>query len=493
MFKFKSFLLIGASIISMTSCENSQSNHSKIGEQIISQKEVNAPFSSLEIKRTSYGIDAEKGGVIKHKTGSVITIGPNSFVTEDNQPVKGNLEVMYREFHTPGEIIASGVNMWYNPNNDPNNKDAKPMMNKAGFDFFAQNVEVKKSDSSFFESAGMMEITASQNGKPLKVAVNKTIDIKMASFKNPTNFNLYSYSQNSETWTTMDTKKTVEENQEYIAEKKKLDELEVVTPLNPETATKGEPLFDLDVDYKNFPELKGFQSVMWQYAGKDKAENIKNHNQVFNKTWDKIKIEAVEPNLYCMTLNRHRTDIKKDVEMKAEVRPIVTGKDVEKAKMNFAKAVEQYKIKELEKNKVLESINAIAKFYVNYPISTLGYYNCDHPLPLGDMVIEGQISLPEGYENGKGKTFAIDIETKSVARVMYGTSNLSLKKGRIYAFFTFCIGKAVVWFSPDEFRKKVLGRRHYRNNLEFSKTDFIINSSQDIDRFIVLYCQEQHS
>ena len=124
-----------------------------------------SPFNGngLDVKFNAWEMDADQAKVFKLKNGSNIHVPAGAFINKFGQPVKGKVEIKYREFHNAADIIASGIPMHYD---------------SAGTRYH-------------FESGGMFEIRGNQNGEPVFLANGKNIDVNMVSYNKDENFNHY--------------------------------------------------------------------------------------------------------------------------------------------------------------------------------------------------------------------------------------------------------------------------------------------------------------
>jgi len=90
----------------------------------------------------SANLDATIGGTIETiDSKSLLHFPGNSLVTKDGRPVNGLVEIRYREYRNPGQMAYSGIPMTYEEN---------------GLDYN-------------FNSAGMIEVRAFQNGQELQM------------------------------------------------------------------------------------------------------------------------------------------------------------------------------------------------------------------------------------------------------------------------------------------------------------------------------------
>ena len=104
------------------------------------------PIKGLNVHYTTYKVIAEKGATLDYKTGSKIIIPKNAFTDSNGNLLKGEVELRYREFHDAVDFFVSGIPMTYD---------------SAGVKYQ-------------FESAGMVEVLAYQNGKQVNMAPKKS-------------------------------------------------------------------------------------------------------------------------------------------------------------------------------------------------------------------------------------------------------------------------------------------------------------------------------
>ena len=95
----------------------------------------------------NFSVSASNGGTIYGKKGSVISIPPNAFVTQNGLPVNGNVDIRIKEIFTNSDMIFSGI------------------------------FPVSKGD--IINSGGEIFVSASQNGNTLRVANGKYLAVDM--------------------------------------------------------------------------------------------------------------------------------------------------------------------------------------------------------------------------------------------------------------------------------------------------------------------------
>ena len=219
---------------------------------------VSPALPGIDIADTTYKMDAAEGGNFLYSTGSVIRVPEGAFLDSAGNVAKGNVEIRYREFHDPGDIFLAGIPMTYD---------------SAGQRFH-------------FESAGMLEITAWQNGKMLTANPASPIKVDMASNSDENKFNVYYLD-------------TVKKNWNFIAKDKPLivgfakdstkndsvkSTASITVPLPPRKADKEKPSFSIKYDPTEFPELNAYKGTRFE---------VDESKTPYNKEDKKVKWEDV--------------------------------------------------------------------------------------------------------------------------------------------------------------------------------------------------------
>lgn len=127
------------------------------------QREFTSPIEGLDVPRHVFEIDAEKANNLQLKSGTQINIPPHAFTHANGKKVEGQVQIAYREFHDGLQVLASGI---------PLTSNDKPM-----------------------ETAGIFDIQAYQDGKPLRLA--STITVRLASFTNEPGYSYFRLASHS--------------------------------------------------------------------------------------------------------------------------------------------------------------------------------------------------------------------------------------------------------------------------------------------------------
>lgn len=129
---------------------------------------INPPLPGLEKQFQVYTINPMIPCTVTTKSGAQIRIPANAFADENGKTVRGEIQVAFRDYYKPLEILLSGIPMNYD---------------SAG-------------TSYHFETDGMFEIQAKQNGKELSVANNKNIEVDVPATPGSSGFSLYNLQDN---------------------------------------------------------------------------------------------------------------------------------------------------------------------------------------------------------------------------------------------------------------------------------------------------------
>lgn len=309
--------------------ENKSTQTPVTDEKTITYKEdspcIKPPIKEADIPFTSYLIKNEEGGKIVHHSGSEINLEAGIF-TLDGKPVVGDVEIRYREFRDPADFILSGIPMTYD---------------SAGTKYH-------------FESAGMLEIRAYQDGK--EVQINKEIEVNFASDYNDTKYNFYKLDETKDNWVCLGKDKVSEDkrvdsgNNDVFVDSKviagKEEELEEVKkeiallinqkPSAPNKWNKNNYSFKLDILEEEFPELVALSVDRFEVS----PEETKFSQKIFDTDWEDVKLEknAKTDELQIVLSKGTRKN-------KYVVYPVFEGKDYTERKSKFDSEFKSYSAK----------------------------------------------------------------------------------------------------------------------------------------------------
>lgn len=154
-------------------------------DEVLATSTVNPPFKSLQPQYMIVKLTVDSVYKYQHHTGTEIVFTQNSLTDTAGNPVKGNIELYYREYHNASDIFLSGIPMTYQANNDE-----KP-----------------------FVSAGMFDIKAKQGDMDLKINPQEGVLIKMASYHNGADYPLFELDSVSGKWRFVDNVEPIVNNE----------------------------------------------------------------------------------------------------------------------------------------------------------------------------------------------------------------------------------------------------------------------------------------
>ncbi len=327
------------------------------------------PSQKLNVPYNSYKVNAQKGGELAHHTipmaiGTKIKVPKNAFVNKEGKEIIGDIEIKYREFHNQADIIASGIPMTYD---------------SAGTQYT-------------FESAGMFDVKGYQNGEEVFLKQGKPLTVEMNSIYTDDSYNQYYLDTVNHNWQVIkhDTPLTVPtappenkpaekaQSEKEIQLVKKIEHVPIqidsvktvyekkITalpqpkqPNKPAKAT-GRPQFELEVEYKDFPELAAFKNAVFEVGN----ENKNYTKELHSVTWSSAIVSAgpQKGKNYLLTLKT------KSREEKLIVYPVLTGADYEKAAEVYKKKFTEYNSlldkREADEKKLKDEMAAKQKAYL---------------------------------------------------------------------------------------------------------------------------------
>ena len=338
------------------------------------------PLSKVNVPYNELIVDASKGGNLSLDNGTVIEIPKDAFVDKNGQPVTGEVEIAYREFHNAAEIIASGI----------------PMTDKSG--------------EKYMQTAGMFEVKGSVADEAVEIANGKSLNVKMASFvEDGQNYDFFLFDEATGEWQTQGTAQP-EKNTVKAAKLKKLTKLPT-QPIKPEAPKKEIEQFEFNVNYKKFPELKAYEGVMWQYAGSDSKNNPTDNEWIFDEDWPDMILKKARNGHYKILLS---SDTK---EFVMEVKPVLEGKNLQKAMADFDKRQKKYtKIKEA-RHQEEERLVQEADFLRSFQVQQFGLFNWDVWKQPERMLVKASFDFgQDAYDFNKISVFLITADKRSVIR-----------------------------------------------------------------------------
>lgn len=223
-------------------------------------------FAGAEDADTTFSVDATAGALLFNSNGSIIRVPGSAFLDSSGNTVSGAVELRYKEFHDPAKIFMAGIPMTYD---------------SAGTEYH-------------FESAGMIEISAWQNGKPLKVNPDSMINVAIVSSSADERFNTYYLDTAAKKWEYVNDKAALVYNPPSTdtTAGSTIAATTVMTepPVAPKVADKNKPSFAIAFDPNEFPELVTYKGVRFEVD-----ENQTPYNKEDKKVaWEDVLIKRMK-------------------------------------------------------------------------------------------------------------------------------------------------------------------------------------------------------
>lgn len=248
-------------------------------------------------------------------TGTQIHVPKSAFVDANGNNVKGSIQIQYREFHDPIDILLSGIPMGYD---------------SAGVHYQ-------------LESAGMFEVMAYQGGQKLTLKPDKEISVNMLSRTNKgDNYNIYYLDTAKRQWDYLSQNTSTnntcipvfDRNPAYASEFKSNDEFENLhKPVRPKKENSKAYNFVIDFQKDEFPELAVFSGLKFEPVENKK----KAHSALAEKTWDDVSIErGNDDERYVITFRSEKET------HSIKVIPVVDEKNYAETMKDFEKRQRKY-------------------------------------------------------------------------------------------------------------------------------------------------------
>ena len=456
-------LLLTTALFFVQCSNNKIGNNESVSEKDLynipgAQRKINISpaFEGLDVPYLKYAVDCKQGKKINvEKTGTIIDIPADAFVDAKGNPLSGEVEISFREFHDAADIIASGIPM--------------------------QNPET----GEYMETAGMFEIRGNVGGQEVFIKGGKKIDITLASYNDGNRFDFFKLNGENR-WDTEQKKGEPTINILRAEELKKISAKLPNKPVEPVKFGKTTKfVFDMKTDYKKFPELSIFRDVIWQFAGNttDK-DNPENNLEVFNTNWSSIDVVRTADCYKLMLKN-------KDKSFEMRVQPVLKGKDYEKAMADFQKKMQDFdKVKEAMAQKI-EMLENQAELQRSYAVSGFGIYNWDFWKDDSRFELQVEVDFDPEFDYAEKLSslsfFLVNNNRKAV--VKYTLEDLSKRfaypKGEDNMLVAVLPGNKVACFSKEDF-KELNSQRGQKVVFRMKTSSIKINSIDDISKVLAM-------
>lgn len=354
------FALLVASVGIFQSCQNSgSSSTATASDPITSANEqydptvrpaklsVRPPLASVDVLATRHTIQPEQSATLHLESGTELNIQANTFVDEHNQPVTAPVEIQFREFHECGQIIASGIPM---------------------------HIRTANGEQEYFKTAGMFEINGISEGKPVKIAPGKSIQVNLASQVDGA-YDFWKFDPVMGNWEKIEqnsaTASTNLLNANELINKAPGKKTATLKPAQPVEYDQAKPRLNFNINVSRYPHLRKYKNIIWLYAGKDDTKAPENNPWIGRTSWQEFKLDSLGPQLFQLTLTAENKTYS------IPIMPSFVGDDLKKALVEYNREVALYKdAKEFMKGKETFDHEA-AVFRRSMEVQGFGLYNYD--------------------------------------------------------------------------------------------------------------------
>lgn len=434
----KIFLPIGLLVAVLFACGDEQSNKNNSNSSSTTTS-VNSVASSLisrvfDTETEIFNLRGTHARVIRTEKGSRIHIPASAFVMkETGVAVTGNVTLTIAEFLTQGEILSSGIPMvYYTPEGDTAN----------------------------FESAGMFEIRAFQDGKVLELAQGKEIQVELATDVVGA-FEFYEFDESTNNWSLKEEATESIVNPYIAKQREELEELEKEMPIKPKkliTYKSGDPLFDIKRYGARDEVLDALNGVFWKFTGDSTQVDPSKNNTSFNKNYEFVKLALVDSSVvreYELTFSRSGE------EVVVRAAPIFQGKLLTRENNRMARILNQidYAVRaKAELERQLAQEKAMMRLM---NIDGMGIYNYDRQMKDPKVIALNAKFIFDGQETTqKMMVYLLPKEKRCVIKYTpdtYGAFALNPNEtNRIIAVLD---DNSVYAISAADVRKMNLGRK----------------------------------
>jgi len=322
MIKRKSVLkfigVVGIIAVGIVGCQESKKPtetyqpNAEITDLAMGQTSINRPFPSIKTAYETFEVQAKTGTEWRSKNGSIIRVPAAGLVDKDGNAIKGKVQFKYDEMRDMVDVFLSGVPMTYDSN----------------------GVE------QHFESAGMFELRAEQNGEPLFIDSKKAITVDFASENKGNEFNLYNYNETKGKWNFRKKDKTIDPKLAKDLASKAGIELKMVdlelqglknkVGIEPEKASDQQLNFRVVYDKELYPELAVYDDLLFQILNKDKFKP-----EYSNFEWSTVDIKKGESGSYKVQFEMP------DLKIEYLCKPVFEEANYEKALSKFEQRYEK--------------------------------------------------------------------------------------------------------------------------------------------------------
>ncbi|MCB0705689.1 MAG: hypothetical protein KDC34_10285 [Saprospiraceae bacterium] len=456
-------------------------------------------------------VNAKTGGEVLFTNDSKMLVPSDAFESLDGQPISGEIEIRFREMHDYVDFFLSGIPMVYD---------------SAGVRYT-------------FESAGMLEIYAEQDGKQVKLRPGKSIDVELVSelqmpqLEIPAGYNIYKLDTTARRWDyqNIDRLQILESqvafedeshplyqvqsdhvlalqeirNREETALKELDNSLALPpAPLEPRFANANEFVFDFDIAAVGNGAINlPYEGALWQLAPGQNIDAGK-----LNRNWDGMQLHPVNNRDYKLDL------IAANETLSVLVVPVLSGNAYEEAMNRYRLDLDYYqqlvanrdgvlasRQKEIKQNYNLERASLQADFQgtllayqeehelegtmmhhkiINrFTANSFGIWNCDRPVAPKVATIKGKFLDENGQQFTNNLAYLVDKSRNTIERIYIGeTTEFHINTNSKNIMWIVTQDDQIAIFRPEDF--EALNLEQQNQTFVFERSNRRIDTETDL-------------
>jgi hypothetical protein len=283
---------------------------------------IRAPFSPIDIPYQTFSLSGEEAVSLDAEGGTKLHIPADAFADAEGNPVSGQMELKYREFHNGTDLFIAGVPLLYD---------------SAG-------------STHALNTAAMMEVRAFQGDMPLSLRKDKKISVEFVSEHTESGLNRYFLDTAKQSWVIRGPSSiqpipvtgipdapriAILSDAEVQAQIGKLPALPPA-PLKPRKVSEAKKPFGIKADLTDFPEMQAYGDILWEHNDNTDATDPWKQ-KAFDRPWHDVRVKRLPGG------DRYEILFTRDDEsFRAVASPVFRGKAYEDAMKVYENAFAAY-------------------------------------------------------------------------------------------------------------------------------------------------------
>ncbi len=415
----------------------------------------------FEVEAENFTLRGTHARLIRTEKGTRIHIPASAFVMkETGEAVTGNVTLSITEFLTHGEILSSGIPMVYH---------------------------TPEGDTANFESAGMFEIRAFQDGQVLELAKGKEIEVEFATdVEGP--FEFYELDEATNNWVLKEEATEAIVNPYIAKQREELEELEAEMPIKPKkliSYKSGDPLFDIKRYGARDEVLDALNGVFWKFTGDSTQVDPSKNNATFNKNYEFVNLKLVDSSLvreYELTFSRGGEQVV------VRAAPIFQGKLLTRENNRMARILNQLDYAIRTKSELERQLAQEKAMMRLMNIDGMGIYNFDVQMKDPKTIaLNVQFTLDGEETTQKMMVYLLPKEKRCVIKYLPDSfSEFMLNPSETNRIIAVLNDDSVYAISAADVRKMNLGRKKPTDTVVFDlkKYGVPVKKSTEVDELI---------